>query len=75
MTHKPKLGAHCRIDADEALRLGLVSRVVEPDDLLPQAIHLAHNIAKYSQAAVAKAKECVNIAEQVSLNAGLAYER
>ena len=65
----------CRINAEEVLRLGLVSRVVEPDELLPKAIELAHKISSFSQPAVAKAKECINMAEQVGLTAGLAYER
>lgn len=64
-----------RISAEEALRLGLVSRLLEPDELLPKAIELAHKISSFSQPAVAKAKECVNMAEDVSLTAGLAYER
>ena len=33
------------VTADEALRLGLVSRVVEPDDLLPSALAYASDIA------------------------------
>lgn len=65
----------CRISAEEALRLGLVSRVIEPEELLPQAVELANKIGSFSQPAVAKAKECVNLAEQVSLRSGLAYER
>lgn len=64
-----------RIDADEALRLGLVSTVVEPDQLLGHAVTLAQKIASYSHPVVAKAKECVNIAEEVGLSAGLSYER
>lgn len=64
-----------RISAEEALRLGLVSRVLEPGELLPKAIELVHKISSFSQPAVAKAKECVNMAEEVSLTAGLAYER
>lgn len=65
----------CRIDADEALRLGLVSTVVEPDHLLNHAVALAQKIAHYSHPVVAKAKECVNMAEQSGLSAGLSYER
>ena len=65
----------CRIDADEALRLGLVSKVVEPDQLMHHAIELAHHISRFSHPVVAKAKECVNMAEEVGLSAGLSYER
>ena len=64
-----------RISADEALRLGLVSSVVEPDQLINHAVALAHRISCNSQPVVAKAKECVNMAEQVGLNPGLSYER
>ena len=65
----------CRIDADEALRLGLISSVVEPDQLLDHAVALAQKIARYSHPVVAKAKECVNMAEQIGLSDGLSYER
>ena len=65
----------CRISAEEALRLGLISSIVEPEELLNHAVALAQKIARHSQLVVAKAKECVNMAEQVGLNAGLSYER
>ena len=65
----------CRIDADEALGLGLISTVVEPGQLLDHAVALAQKIACYSHPVVAKAKECVNMAEQMGLSAGLSYER
>lgn len=64
-----------RINADEALRLGLVSSVVEPDQLMSHAVTLAQKIAHHSHPVVAKAKECVNVAEEVGLTSGLAYER
>jgi len=64
-----------RINADEALRLGLVSSVVEPDQLMSQAVTLAQKIARHSHPVVAKAKECVNVAEEVGLTSGLNYER
>jgi len=64
-----------RINADEALRLGLVSSVVEPDQLMSHAVTLAQKIARHSHPVVAKAKECVNVAEEAGLTSGLAYER
>ena len=65
----------CRISAEEALRLGLISSVVEPEELLSHAVALAQKIARQSPIAVSKAKGCVKMAEEVGLNAGLAYER
>jgi enoyl-CoA hydratase len=47
------------VTADEALRLGLVSSVVEPDDLLPAAERCAQLILRNSQRAVRSAKETV----------------
>ena len=64
-----------RINADEAFRFGLVSSVVEPDQLMSHAVTLAQKIARHSHPVVAKAKECVNMAEEVGLTSGLAYER
>ena len=40
------------IDADEALRIGLVSRVVEPDALLAEAEAFAHKLAAYPRVGV-----------------------
>src|SRR5690606_22336199 len=47
------------VSADEALRLGLVSTVVEPEDLLPAAERYAQLILRNSQLAVRSAKETV----------------
>ena len=40
------------VDADEALRLGLVTRVTEPDDLLAAALGTAEQIAAHSPVAI-----------------------
>lgn len=45
------------VDADEAERVGLVSRVVDDAELLPTAIALAERIAEYSGHGVAMTKE------------------
>ena len=49
-----------RVEADEALRLGLVERVVEPDQLLDEAIaYVADLAANVSPAALADTKRLV----------------
>ena len=45
-----------RIDAAEALRIGLVTRVTEPDDLLDQALAMARSIIEAPQVALETAK-------------------
>jgi enoyl-CoA hydratase len=49
-----------RIEADEALRIGLANRVLEPDDLLPEALRLAHRLAKLPPAALRDTKRALN---------------
>jgi enoyl-CoA hydratase/carnithine racemase len=49
-----------RIEAEEALRLGLANRVVEPDDVLPEALRLAHRLAKLPPAALQDTKRALN---------------
>lgn len=63
------------IDAHEAEKHGLVSRVVPNDQLLEQALKLGEKIASFSQPAVAMAKETVNAANELSLEEGLRFER
>jgi enoyl-CoA hydratase/carnithine racemase len=48
------------IDASEALRLGLVSRVVSREELLPAAHEIARTIASRAPVAVRYVKEAVN---------------
>ncbi|BBY34598.1 enoyl-CoA hydratase [Mycolicibacter minnesotensis] len=63
------------IDAAEAERSGLVSRVVPADDLLAEAGKVATTIAGMSLSAARMAKEAVNRAFESTLAEGLLYER
>jgi enoyl-CoA hydratase len=63
------------IDAAEAERSGLVSRVVPADDLLTEANTVATTIAQLSRSATRMAKEAVNRAFESTLAEGLLYER
>lgn len=63
------------IDAAEAYRLGIVSRVVPDTDVLQEALATARRIAGYSRRAVRAAKECVLRADETSLSDGLVFER
>jgi enoyl-CoA hydratase len=63
------------IDAREALRLGLVSRVVPDELLVEDALSLAATIATKSPLALRLAKEAVNVAYEMSLTDALAHER
>ena len=63
------------MDAQEAERAGLVSRVVEPDKLVDEALAAANAICDYSMPAVAMAKEAVNRAFEGPLADGVLYER
>ena len=63
------------MDAGEALRAGLVSRVVEEDALLDEALKAARTIAGFGRAAVLAAKEAVNAGMDMPLSAGLRFER
>jgi len=63
------------MDAAEAERCGLVSRVVPAADLLAEAIKTAQKIADLSQPIVMMAKESVNRAFEVSLAEGVRFER
>lgn len=63
------------MDAEEAERAGLVSRVFPAEDLLEEAMKVAQDVASLSQPAVQVAKETVNRAEEGSLAEGLLFER
>ena len=63
------------MNADEAERAGLVSRVVPLDKLIDEALGAALSICDYSQIAVMSAKESVNRAFESSLSDGIMFER
>jgi enoyl-CoA hydratase len=63
------------MDAAEAERAGLVSRVVPNNKLLEEAVAAAAVIAAYSLPAVMMAKEAVNRAYEAPLSEGLLFER
>jgi len=63
------------IDAAEADRSGLVSRVVPADSLLDEANAVAATVAGMSLSASRMAKEAVNRAFESTLAEGLLYER
>jgi len=63
------------MDAAEAERAGLVSRVVAPEDLLEEALKTAQRVAKLSRPVVMMAKECVNRAYETTLEEGIRFER
>jgi enoyl-CoA hydratase len=63
------------MDAVEAERSGLVSRVVANDKLVKEALTLGATIARFSLPAVMMAKECVNRAYEAPLSEGLLFER
>jgi len=63
------------MDAAEAERAGLVSRVVPLDKLMDEALAAALMVCSYSQIATMAAKESVNRAFEGSLADGLHFER
>lgn len=63
------------MDAAEAERSGLVSRVVPADKLLDEAMGAAKKIASKSAIATMVAKEAVNRSYETTLREGLLYER
>ena len=63
------------MDAAEAERAGLVSRVVAPEQLLIEAMAAAKTIAEFSLPVVMMIKESVNRAYETTLSEGVLYER
>lgn len=62
------------VDAETALRLGLVEEVVEDADVMPRAVALAQKIASFSPVATQTIKAAVRGALSMPLEQGLRYE-
>ena len=63
------------MDAEEAERIGLVSRIVPVADLVEEALRTAETIAGMSRPAVLMTKEAVNRAYETTLAEGIRFER
>ena len=63
-----------QVDAEEALRIGLVNKVVPPAELLPRATAMAVLIASFGRSAIRDGAEAVNITEEAPLSDGQKLE-
>ena len=71
---KQMLYAALNIDAQEALRIGLVNAVYPQAELMENALKLANKIARNAPIAVRACKQAVNEGMQVSIEEGVAIE-
>jgi enoyl-CoA hydratase len=62
------------IDADEAVSIGLVNRVVQASELHDVVMELAKKIASRGAFSLKMAKQSINNGREIGLTAGLAYE-
>jgi enoyl-CoA hydratase len=63
------------MDAEEAERAGLVSRVFPAESFMAEVCEIAREVASKSVPALSKNRECVNQALETSLRDGLLFER
>jgi enoyl-CoA hydratase len=63
------------MDAQEAERAGLVSRIVSPEQLMPEAMSAAKTISEMSLPIVMMVKESINASYESSLSEGIHFER
>ena len=63
------------MDAEEAERSGLVSRIIPTEDLLEEALSVATKIAELSRPALFVLKESVNRSYEVPMREGVLFER
>lgn len=62
------------IKAEEALRVGLVNAIYEPEELVNKAKELANMIAANAPVAVKLCKEAINRGEQMDIDTAIRYE-
>jgi len=58
------------IGAEEALRIGLVQKVVEPEQLMEEVMSIAGNIISKGPEAIKKVKKVVRLGREISQNSG-----
>ena len=63
------------IDAQAALKIGLVTKVVPVDELMATATKYAKSLGRKSKVAMAAAKKCLLLSDTTDLATGLAYEQ
>ncbi len=63
------------IGAEEALRIGLVNKVVEADKLMNEAMSMANKIAQKAQPAVRYSKVSINRSAEVDIETGMEIEK
>ncbi len=64
----------CKVNADEALTLGLVNKVVPAELLMESALEMANSISNNAPIAIRQAKFAINQGAEVELNTGLNIE-
>ncbi|MEN6437593.1 MAG: enoyl-CoA hydratase [Syntrophobacter sp.] len=63
-----------KVDAHEAMEIGLVNRVCEPEELISECIRMARMISENGPIAVRQAKYAINHGIEADLHTGLAME-
>lgn len=62
------------IRADEALRIGLVNAIYEPEQLIEEAMNLANRMVANAPIAIRYAKQCINEEYDLPAEDAIAYE-
>ncbi len=62
------------VSAEEAYQMGLLNRVLPPDDLLPSTLEFAHNLAKRAPQSLGLAKRLLNASANVDTQSAILLE-